>query len=70
MRERSWEKRLPKILKALTVDELAYLSACESVILGTSELSREDLSAWFVTLPPKGQKRVMEVLRARVEASV
>jgi hypothetical protein len=70
MRDRSWEDRLPEILEALTLDELAYLSAAESVILGTSELSREDIAEWFVALPPEGQERVMEVMRARVEASV
>jgi hypothetical protein len=70
MRDRSWERRLPQILKALTLDELAYLSAHESVVLGTSERSTEDLAAWFATLPPEGQERVMEVLRARIEASV
>jgi hypothetical protein len=70
MRDRSWERRLPQILEALTLDELAYLSAHESVDLGTSERSTEDLAAWFATLPPEGQERVMEVLRARIEASV
>jgi hypothetical protein len=70
MRDRSWEKRLPKILKALTLDELTFLSAHEAVVLGTSELSTEDLGAWLATLPPEGRERIMEVLRARVEASV
>jgi hypothetical protein len=33
MRDRTWEKRLPKILKALTVDELAYLSALQCSLM-------------------------------------
>jgi hypothetical protein len=70
MRDRSWEERLPETLEALTLEELTYLSAHEAVVLGTSELSPEDLGAWLATLPPEGRERIMEVLRARVEASV
>lgn len=43
---------------------------CDKALLGTSELSREDLLAWLATLSPEGRERIMEVLQARVEASV
>jgi|SRR5215216_902245 len=55
MRDRSWEERLPKILEALTLEEITFLNAAESLALGTSELSTEDIAAWFATLPPEGQ---------------